>query len=136
MSQHSAATGQKGFTIVEALVAVVLLSIGSLALGALLMRASRTAIAAASSVQATASLSTEVSRLNAVPFDQLTVGTVCETVTTPPYPHTRCTTVNNVSSKAHEVIIVVTPSGNSLIRPDTVRFRRSKSSGNAALNTP
>jgi hypothetical protein len=31
---------------------------------------------------------------------------------------------------------VITPSGNSLMRPDTVKFRRTKGGGNTALNTP
>ena len=136
MSRHPGATSEGGFTIVEAVVAILLLSVGATALGALLIRASHTAMTAASTVQTTASLNSEVSRLNAIPFDQLTAGTVCTTVTAPPYPHTRCTTVNSISSKVQEVIVVVTPSGNVLLHPDTVKFRRSKSSGNGALNTP
>ncbi|HEY7613314.1 MAG TPA: prepilin-type N-terminal cleavage/methylation domain-containing protein [Gemmatimonadales bacterium] len=126
---------RKGFTIIEAAVSLVLLSVGASALGAVLLRASRTAAAASATVQATALINSEVSRLNALPFDLMTTGTTCVTVSTPPYPHTRCTTVNSLSSKVHEVIVIVTPSGNSLMRPDTVKFRRSKSSGNNALNT-
>ncbi|HEY7503842.1 MAG TPA: hypothetical protein VH700_07040 [Gemmatimonadales bacterium] len=136
MSQHPSGSGQQGFTVVEALVGVMLLSVGAMALGAMLLRASRSAIVAATSVQATASLNAEVSRLNAVPFSELTVGTTCQTINEPPAPHTRCTTVNSISSKTHEVIIVITPSGNSLMKPDTVKFRRAKGGGNSALNTP
>jgi prepilin-type N-terminal cleavage/methylation domain-containing protein len=127
---------RKGFTIIEAAVALVLLSIGASALGAILLRASRTAVVASSTVQATALMNSEVSRLNALPFDSMATGTSCVTVSTPPYPHTRCTTVNNLSSKVHEVNVIVTPSGNALMRPDTVKFRRSKAGGNDALNTP
>jgi prepilin-type N-terminal cleavage/methylation domain-containing protein len=136
MNRPVGSPDQGGFTLVEAMVAIVLLAVSSLALGALLMRASRTAIAAASTVQATASLSTEVGRLQVLPFDQLSSGTSCVTVNTPPYPHTRCTTVNNVSSKVREVIVVVTPSGNSLLKPDTVKMSRTKNGNNSPLNTP
>jgi prepilin-type N-terminal cleavage/methylation domain-containing protein len=127
---------QRGFTLIESMVAVVLLSIGALALGALLIRAARTATAAATTVHATAAMSTEVGRLHALPYDQVAAGTTCVTVATPPFPHTRCTTVNNVGPKEREVIIVVTPSGNTLVHPDTVKFRRTKTGNNSALNTP
>ena len=52
-----------------------------------------------------------------MPFDSLTAGTRCVTVSTPPFPHTRCTTVNNVSTKEREVIVVVTPSGQLAAAP-------------------
>lgn len=127
---------RKGITIVETIVSLTLLSVGATAMGAVLLRASRTAVAASSTVQATALINTEVSRLNALPFDSMATGTSCVTVSTQPYPHTRCTTVNNVSSKVREVIVVVTPSGNAMMKPDTVKFRRATSSGNTSLDTP
>jgi prepilin-type N-terminal cleavage/methylation domain-containing protein len=127
---------QRGFTLIESMVAVVLLAIASLAMGGVLIRASRTATAAGSTIHATAALSTEVGRMNALPYDQLATGTTCVTVSAQPYPHTRCTTVNSLNAKQHEVIVIVTPSGNPLLVPDTVRFERTKTGGNTALNTP
>ena len=72
----------------------------------------------------------------AVPFDSVASGTTCTTVSTPPFPHTRCTTVNNISSKVKQVIIVVTPSGNLLLHPDTTVVVRTKNGNGAPLNTP
>ena len=73
-------------------------------------------------------------RLDAVPFDSLAAGTSCNTVTANPFPHTQCTTVNNVSSKVKTVIIVVTPSGNVLMHPDTTIITRTKSVASNPLN--
>jgi prepilin-type N-terminal cleavage/methylation domain-containing protein len=127
---------ESGFTLVESMVAIVILAVAALGMAGVLLKASQTATTASSTVQATASLNTEVARLNAVPYDQMSAGTTCVTVNTPPYPHTRCTTVNNVSSKVKQVIVVVTPSGNVLLHPDTVAFTRTKGGNGNPLNTP
>jgi prepilin-type N-terminal cleavage/methylation domain-containing protein len=123
-----------GFTLIEIMVALVLLSFGAVVLGKSMFLAARTAQASANTVYRTAAISTEMSRLDAVPFDSLAAGTTCVTVSTPPFPHTRCTTVNNVSSKTRQVIVVVTPSGNSLLRPDTTIVVRTKSNNGQPLN--
>jgi prepilin-type N-terminal cleavage/methylation domain-containing protein len=128
------ATG-RGFTLVETLVAVMLLAVGLLALGALLLRSSRLATASATTVHATASLSTEVSRLHALPFDGLATGTTCDTTATAPYPHIRCTQVTDLSATVKEVQVVVSPASTTL-KPDTVKFQRSTSTGDTTLNTP
>lgn len=128
-------TGGRGFTLIETLVAVMLLSVGVLALGLLLLRSSRLASASATTVHATASLATVVSRLHAVPFNGLAAGTTCDTTTAAPYPHIRCTEVTDLSTTVKEVQVVVSPASAAL-KPDTVRFRRSTSTGNTVLNTP
>ena len=131
---RTASTG--GFTLIETMVAMVILCLTAVTLAPLMLRSARTATSAAASVHENAVLSTEVGRLNALPFDSLPTGTTCVTVTTPPLPHTRCTTVNNVSSKVHQVIVVITPSGNALLKPDTVTFDRTKANNGSPLNTP
>jgi prepilin-type N-terminal cleavage/methylation domain-containing protein len=124
-----------GFTLVEVLVSITLLSVASLALGTLLFRAARQANATSAGSYQTATLSGEAGRFDALPFDLLTAGTTCVTVTTPPFPHTRCTTVNNVSAKVKQVIIVVTPAGNALMHPDTTIFNRTKTGNGTPLKT-
>ena len=120
----------EGFTLVEVLVSMTLLSVASLALGAMLFRAARQANAASQSAYQTASLSGRVSQLQALPFDQLPAqGTTCVTLTAP-IAGTQCTTVNNVSSKVKQVTVVMTPSGNPLLHPITTSFTRTIS-GNA-----
>ena len=120
----------RGFTLVEVLVSMTLLSVASLALGSMLFRAARQANAASQSAYQTASLAGKVSQLQALPFDQLpAVGTTCITLTTP-IAGTQCTTVVNISAKVKQVTVVMTPSGNPLLHPITTTFTRTIS-GNA-----
>jgi prepilin-type N-terminal cleavage/methylation domain-containing protein len=133
-AQPSQQTG--GFTLVEVMVSMTLLSVASLALGSMLFRASRAAGATSNAAYQTAAISGEAARLGALPFDLLAVGTTCETVTTPPFPHTSCATINSVSSKVKQVTVVVTPSGNSLLQPVTTSFNRTISGNGKPLKTP
>ena len=127
-------TGTAGFSLIEVLISLVLLSFASVVLGKAMFHAATTARASANTVYRTAAIGTEVSRLDAIPYDSLTTGTACVTVSTPPFPHTRCTTVNNVSPKVRQVIVVVTPSGNTLLHPDTSIVVRTKTSNGQPLN--
>jgi prepilin-type N-terminal cleavage/methylation domain-containing protein len=122
-----------GFTLVEVMVSMMLLAVGSMALASMLVRASRMAHAASAVAYQTAIVSGEVSRLDATPFDQLGAGTTCVTITTP-FPGTRCTTINSVSTKVKQVTVVVTPSGNPLLHPITTSFTRTTSGNGHPLN--
>ena len=124
----------RGFTLIEALAAIILLSLGSLALGSLLTRSSQQSIASASTVQATAAMTTEVGRLNVLPWAQLTAGTTCDTVTTGQMPRVRCTTITDVSTTEKGIRVIVTPR-NTTIRPDTVRIQRTKTDASGPLST-
>jgi prepilin-type N-terminal cleavage/methylation domain-containing protein len=128
----SQATG--GFTLVEVMVSMMLLSVGSLALASMLVRASRQASAASANAYQTAMVAEEVSRYDATPFSQLTAGTTCTSITTP-FQGTRCTTINDISSKVKQVTVVVTPSGNPLLHPITTSFTRSISGNGNPLKT-
>jgi prepilin-type N-terminal cleavage/methylation domain-containing protein len=118
-----------GFTLVEVLVSMTLLSVASLALGSMMFRAARQATAASQSAYQSASLSGQVDRLQALPFDQLPAGTTCVTLTAP-IAGTQCTTINSISAKVKQVTVVMTPSGNALLHPITTTFTRTIS-GNA-----
>jgi prepilin-type N-terminal cleavage/methylation domain-containing protein len=133
-TQTSPSQKTGGFTLVEVMVSMTMLAVASLALGSLLFRAARQAGAASTSSYQSAMVSGEVSRLSATPFDLLAPGTTCITVTTP-FPGTRCTTINNVSSKVKQVTVVVTPSGNPLLHPITTSFTRTISGNGNPLKT-
>jgi prepilin-type N-terminal cleavage/methylation domain-containing protein len=123
-----------GFTLVEVMVSMTMLSVASLALGGMLFRAARQAGAASASSYQSAMISGEVSRLGALPFDQLAAGTTCVNITTP-FPGTRCTTINNISSKIKQVTVVVTPSGNPLLHPINTTITRTVSGNGNPLKT-
>ena len=123
-----------GFTLIEVMVSMTLLSVASLALSSLLFRATRQAGAASTAAHQTAMLSGEVNRLGAMPFDLLASGTTCATITEP-FPGTRCTTINSVSPKVKQVTVAVTPSGNPLLHPITTSFTRTISGNGNPLKT-
>jgi prepilin-type N-terminal cleavage/methylation domain-containing protein len=116
-----------GFTLIEVLVSITILSVASLAMGSMLVRATRAAGATSSAAHQTAAMSGAVARLDVLPFDALIAGTTCSTVTAVEFPYTNCATINDISSKVKLVTVVITPSGNLLMRPDTTAFRRTKS---------
>jgi prepilin-type N-terminal cleavage/methylation domain-containing protein len=129
-------TPRRGFTLIEAIVAIVLASVCALALGGLLARSSRMSVASAQAIHGTAALSTEVARLSALPFDQLpAAGETCTTTVAAPYPHTLCTRLTDVSATVREVRVRITPAAADA-RPDTVDFQRTQPGGSPALTTP
>jgi prepilin-type N-terminal cleavage/methylation domain-containing protein len=126
-----------GFTLVEVLVSMTILSIGVMVLGGLLARGARAAGAASSVTYQTAMLAAEAARLDAVPFTTLAAGTVCDTSTALPMPRIRCITITNINAKLRRVSVVITPTDNPLLQPDSIAFERGIS-GDAVppLNTP
>jgi prepilin-type N-terminal cleavage/methylation domain-containing protein len=114
-----------GFTLVEVLISMTVLSLGLVLLGSLLIRAARQATAASSLVYETAALSREVTRLGAAPFTSLAAGNTCTTVTAHPLPHQICTTITVVNTKRKTVKVVVTPTSNPYLSADSTMFERS-----------
>ncbi|HEY7634456.1 MAG TPA: prepilin-type N-terminal cleavage/methylation domain-containing protein [Gemmatimonadales bacterium] len=125
-----------GFTLVEVMISLVLLSFGAVVLGTMMFQAARSARASSQGLYQTAAMTQQVGMLNAIPFDLLTAGTNCVTITTAPFPHTRCTTVSNLTSQSGRVTVVVTPLGNSLLHPDTTVVLRTKNGTTQPLNYP
>ena len=129
--------GAAGFTLIEILVSITILAVGILALGTLMARGAKSAGAASAVSYQTTVLGAEAARFDAIPFTLLAAGTTCDTVAAPPLPRIRCGTITNINPKLRRVSVVVTPTGNPLLRPDSVVFERSIS-GSAVppLSTP
>lgn len=127
---------QQGFTLIEVLVSLTIVSVGVLALGSLLIRSVRTAEAASAVSLQTAAMAAEAARLDAVPFTLLAAGTTCQNVTAAPFPHQLCTTIADVSAKLKQVRVVVTPTGQPPLPADSVMFERSISGNGTPLSTP
>lgn len=128
--------GSRGFTMVEVLVSITVLAVGSLVLGGLLVQASRSAEAASSVSYQTAAMAAEAARLDALPFASLAAGTACDTTTGAPLARIRCSTVTDISTKRKVVKIRVTATDNPLVQPDSVMFERSISVDVNPLNNP
>ncbi len=114
-----------GFTLIEILVSITILSVGILALGTLMARGARSAGAASALSYQTTVLGAEAARFDAIPFTLLVAGTTCDTVAAPPLPRIRCATITNINPKLRKVRVLVTPTNNPLLRPDSVVFERS-----------
>jgi prepilin-type N-terminal cleavage/methylation domain-containing protein len=114
-----------GFTLIEVLVSMMILSVGTVALASLLARASRSATDASASVYQTAALTSEVGRLGALPFTSLAAGTTCVNVTAGPFLHQRCAVITAVSAKVFRIVVTVTPTGVSNLSAISTSFERS-----------
>jgi prepilin-type N-terminal cleavage/methylation domain-containing protein len=136
MTTHTLPAAQTGgFTLVEVLVSMTLLSIASLSLGTLMFQAARQAHATSGAAYQTAAVASALGQYDVLPFDQLVAGTTCTTVNDPEFPHERCVTVVNVNSKAKTVTVVITPSGNSVLEPVSTTIRRTISGNGNPLKT-
>jgi prepilin-type N-terminal cleavage/methylation domain-containing protein len=116
----------RGFTLIEVLISITILSLSTLAMASLLARSSREARLVSMSVYRTAALSEEVDRLSAVPFNSLAAGTTCVTIAAAPFPHSRCSTITTVSAKVMSVKVKITPTATNL-SADSTMFERSTS---------
>jgi prepilin-type N-terminal cleavage/methylation domain-containing protein len=129
-AQAPVAPKTAGFTLVEVLISMTILSIASLAMGATMFRAAHQAALTSSTAYQSAAMAGAMAHLDVLPFDLLAAGTTCVTVADLEFPHTKCTTILNESAKVKLVTVVITPTGNALLQPVTSSFRRTIS-GNA-----
>lgn len=119
-----------GFVLAEIIVSMLLVAIGVMAIGTLMLRASRTSAGSATAIYLSTAASAEAARIAALPYDVVAgLGSSCVSVTTPPQPYQRCTSVTSVSPTVVSARIVVTPTGNTMPRPDTVVVVRSNTGG-------
>jgi hypothetical protein len=81
-------------------------------------------------------MATELNRLDALPFDQLAVGTTCDTVAVSQLPRIRCSTIATVSAKIKRVTVTLTPTGSHAPPAQSIVFERSISGNGTPLNTP
>jgi prepilin-type N-terminal cleavage/methylation domain-containing protein len=116
---------RRGFTLVEVLVTITLISTGILVLGGMLLRSARAAEAASAVSYQTAAMASEVARLDALPFTALAAGTTCDTLAVAQLPRIRCSIVAVVSPKVTRVTVRITAIGNPLVPADSVIFERS-----------
>jgi prepilin-type N-terminal cleavage/methylation domain-containing protein len=137
LMQHPTHKGRaKGFTLIEVMVSITILSVGLMLLGGVLVRSARSADAASTVSYQTAIMASAVARLDAIPFTQLAAGTVCTTVTGGQFPHVLCSVITDINPKLKQVRVRVTPTGQPPVPADSVMFERGISGNGTPLNTP
>jgi prepilin-type N-terminal cleavage/methylation domain-containing protein len=133
-SRRQQTEARRGFTLIEVIVAMLLLAIAVSSLAALTHSVSQSSIKVTGAAYRNGILMQEVNRLIALPYDSVGVGEFGYTVTSGQYPHTRVITVASPAEKVKTVKIVVTPL-NPLYKPDTVTFTRTNARTSKVLCT-
>jgi prepilin-type N-terminal cleavage/methylation domain-containing protein len=119
-------TERKGFTLIEILVAIVILGTVGIGIVGLLLTAARRARDAGAISDRTGALAAEVSRVTAIPSaTAIANGTVTTTVTAQPFPHT-ITTVTSTSGTTQTIVITVIPTGPRAIATVTRTLTRTR----------
>ena len=125
---------EAGFSLVELLVAITLLSLVLVSVAQLNVALARRFYALSGGAARSAVVAQQVNQFTAMPFDSLKSKAGTITVNKPPLPYTRKVTVDSLSPKLRRVTIVITPL-DSVFAPDTRVLQRSKP-GNNPFKTP
>jgi prepilin-type N-terminal cleavage/methylation domain-containing protein len=124
-----------GFSVVEVLVAMVLLAIAVSSLAALTYSVSQNGMIATGNAYRNGVLMQEVNRLEGIPYASVAVGTTTTTVTGGTYPHTTVVTVTEPSANLiKNVKIIITPT-QARLRADTAIFIRTNAATTKVLCT-
>jgi prepilin-type N-terminal cleavage/methylation domain-containing protein len=126
---------RKGFVLVEIIVAMILLAIAVSSLAALMYSVSQQGMVASGNAYRNGVLMDQVNKLEGLPYDSVTVGTVSTSVTSGTYPHTRVVTVTEPAVQTLKLIKVIVTPTNTKLKPDTVTFTRTKAKTSKVLCT-
>jgi hypothetical protein len=136
MTRHRALRITGGFTTVEILISLVIMSFAAVVLGQLMFQGSRASRVRSTATYRTAALTQAVERLGVIPFDSVLAGTTCTTVSAAPFPHTLCTTVTSISTVSRQATVIVTPTGGDALPPDTAVLVRTDAIRAEPLGSP
>jgi prepilin-type N-terminal cleavage/methylation domain-containing protein len=125
---------RRGFSLVELLITMAVLSIALVVLVPVTRRVASLSNQSTGRTQRLAALSGEVQRVEALPFDSLTVGTTCRQAGSSA-PYTTCMTVTAVNDRTRLIVVSVAPIGVQ-VGPDTTVVERSRGGGANPLNLP
>ena len=132
----SARRSRRGFSMVEVMVAIVLLGVSLTSLGALAFTASKRNTTVANAAYRSAAMNYLFDRYSALDFDQLDAAqSLDSTVTTPPMPYRmQAQFITTTTPNERKIRLIVTPA-NTLIKPETTVVRRFRWATSNPLNT-
>lgn len=126
-------TQQDGFTLVEVVIALVLMAIVLTALGGLTFATARQAVVADNMMEREAASLEMVNRYASMPYADLTVGTSCDSAGSVNNYYRRCATVSQLGG-SRQIVIETTPEQRG-IAPSTVTLIRNAPPGVSPLCT-
>lgn len=118
------AKSRAGFSLLELLIAVVILGFAAAGMGKLMLGAAQSGRHAGAMGYRTAALNAEVARIAAALPGSLTDGTTTTTVTTAPFPYTMTSVVATLGT-SQTVTITITPTGGDAISVVTRAISRT-----------
>jgi prepilin-type N-terminal cleavage/methylation domain-containing protein len=127
-------SARSGFTLLELLIAVVIVGFSSIGMLRLLVTGAQASRNAGALGYRTAVLNAQVSRIASAPPGSLTDGTTTTTVTTLPFTYTLTVTVAT-SGSAQSVTITVTPTGAGAISAVTRVISRTVATSSDPFST-
>lgn len=128
-------TDRGGFTLIEILISMVLLSLVAVGLATGLMVTSQQSRVSKVTAARNAVMSAEVSRLSAMPTNELVAGTTSQVAIRSGLTFTRTTTISTNTDSVRAQVVVAPPVGRGS-RADTVVITRTMKAGSANPFSP
>jgi len=128
-------TERKGFSVVEVIVAMVLLAIAVSSLAALTYSVSQSAMTATANAYRNGVLMQEVNRLEMSPYDSVKTGATSVDVLTGPYQYRKSITVAEPTINLVKTVQIIIVPKNTKFKPDTAAFIRTKARTSHVLCT-
>ena len=137
MQTQSFSSTRDGFTLIEVVVAMVLLSAVLVMLAGMTFTTAQRSVDLHSTGARQALMLQEVNRISSIDYDNVDAQAGCRTLSAGDgMEYNGCVTTSVVSDNSVQVQIVMAPVRSSLIRPDTVRFIRSQPPTSNPLCSP
>jgi prepilin-type N-terminal cleavage/methylation domain-containing protein len=117
--------GRQGFTLIEVLISVVILSLVAAGLAGGMLSTSRQGRVAKITSARNTVMQAEVSRISATPIAEIAAGTNSATVVRDGVSFTRTTTITATADSFRTRVIVAPPAGRG-VAPDTIILTRTR----------
>jgi len=126
---------RKGFSVVEVIVAMVLLAIAVSSLAALTYSVSQSAMTATANAYRNGVLMQEVNRLEMSPYDSVPTGSTQIDVLTGPYQYRKLINIAEPTPNLVKTVQIIIVPKNIKFKPDTAAFIRTKARTSHVLCT-
>lgn len=126
--------GSSGVSLVEIIIALTILSTVLVALGGLMFQAAQHTRRSAAVAYRSAAITTASAWIQSLPWDSLGGAVGCITDSVGLLEYSRCVTVTDVSSTFKRITVAINPTGNLLVRAESLAIARNKPRMPSPLN--